>query len=66
MGALRGGLITRRPLALSQDAKHFFAPCGNDIRVYSTVSGDHVATLRGHGAEVTAVTLDPSSVKQVS
>ena len=65
MPALKGGLITRRPLCLSHDGKHFFAPCGNDVRVYSTVSGDHVASLRGHTAEVTAVSLDPSSSSQV-
>jgi len=63
---LRGGLITRRPLCLSHDGNLFFCPCANDVRIYSTVSGDHIATLRGHEGEVTGVCLDPSNHKQVS
>ncbi len=65
MGALKGGLITARPLCLAHDAQCFFAPCSTDVRVYSTASGDHVATLRGHTAAVTGVALDPSSLTQV-
>jgi hypothetical protein len=64
--ALQGGIITRRPLCYSSDGRLLIAPCGSDIRVYSAKSGEHIATLRGHTAEVTAVAQDPASSKLVS
>ena len=63
--ALRGGLITSRPLCYAADGRHFYAPCGSDVRVYSARSGDHVATLRGHADAVTAVAVDPSNARQL-
>lgn len=63
--SLRGGVITRRPLCLTDDGKLFFAPCGKDVRVYSAISGEHVGTLFGHTATATAVALDPANSGQV-
>lgn len=62
---LYGGLITKRALCYTIDGKLLLAPCGNDIRIYSAASGDNLTTLKGHGAEVTAVVQDPSSDKVV-
>ena len=59
--SLKGGIITRRPLCYTPDGKAFFAPCGRDVRIYSAASGEHVGTLVGHAAAVTAVALDPAS-----
>jgi hypothetical protein len=63
--ALRGGLITRRQLCWTPDGRVFFAPCGRDVRVYSAQSGEHIGTLTGHTASVTAVALDPQAGTQV-
>ena len=62
---LHGGIITRRPLCYTADGKLIVAPCGNDIRVYSAQSGEHVASLRGHSAEVTATVQDPNNSQLV-
>lgn len=62
---LQGGIITSRPLCYTTDGRLIAAPCGNEIRVYSAKSGEHVATLRGHTAEVTAVAQEPSNSKLV-
>jgi NET1-associated nuclear protein 1 (U3 small nucleolar RNA-associated protein 17) len=65
--ALHGGIITKRPLCYTADGRLLLAPCGNDIRVYSSKSGEHIATLKGHEAEVTSVVqMDSSSSKLVS
>lgn len=65
--ALHGGIITKRPLCYTADGRLLLAPCGNDIRVYSSKSGEHIATLRGHEAEVTSVAqMDSGSSKLVS
>uniref|UniRef100_A0A383VBL7 WD repeat-containing protein 75 second beta-propeller domain-containing protein n=1 Tax=Tetradesmus obliquus TaxID=3088 RepID=A0A383VBL7_TETOB len=64
--ALHGGIITKRPLCYTADGRLLLAPCGNDIRVYSSKSGEHIATLRGHEAEVTSVAqMDSGSSKLV-
>eukprot|EP00878_Enallax_costatus_P013093 GHUV01013681.1.p1 GENE.GHUV01013681.1~~GHUV01013681.1.p1 ORF type:complete len:298 (+),score=25.60 GHUV01013681.1:581-1474(+) len=63
--SLHGGLITKRPLCYTTDGRLLLTPCGNAIRVYSARSGDHIATLRGHEAEVTAVVQDPGNDKVV-
>ncbi|KAI8464049.1 MAG: WD40-repeat-containing domain protein, partial [Monoraphidium minutum] len=63
--ALKGGVITRRPLCLSPDGQLFFAPCDKDVRIYSALSGEHVGTLVGHTATVTAVAPDPANGGQV-
>ncbi|KAF8061314.1 ycf24 [Scenedesmus sp. PABB004] len=60
---LAGGLVTRRPLCFSSDGRLLLAPCGADIRVYSARSGDQLATLRGHAAEVTAVVQEPGGAR---
>jgi hypothetical protein len=62
--ALKGGIITRRPLAWA-GSQAFFAPCGNEVRVYNSASGEHIHSLTGHTATVTAVALDPGSSTQV-
>lgn len=62
---LHGGIITKRPLCYTTDGRLVVAPCGNEIRVYSAKSGEHIANLRGHAAEVTAVAQDPSNSKLV-
>jgi len=62
---LHGGIITKRPLCYTTDGRLVVAPCGNEIRVYGAKSGEHIATLRGHSAEVTAVAQDPSNSKLV-
>eukprot|EP00882_Tetradesmus_deserticola_P029930 GHRQ01033565.1.p1 GENE.GHRQ01033565.1~~GHRQ01033565.1.p1 ORF type:complete len:116 (-),score=18.67 GHRQ01033565.1:269-616(-) len=65
--ALHGGIITKRPLCYTADGRLLLAPCGSDIRVYSSKSGEHIATLRGHEAEVTSVVqMDSGSSKLVS
>jgi NET1-associated nuclear protein 1 (U3 small nucleolar RNA-associated protein 17) len=65
--ALHGGIITKRPLCYTADGRLLLAPCGNDIRVYSSKSGEHIATLKGHEAEVTSVVqMDSSSSRLVS
>jgi hypothetical protein len=58
---LQGGIITRRPLCYTADGRLVIAPCGSELRVFSARSGEHIATLRGHTAEVTAAVQDPSS-----
>ena len=63
--ALKGGIITRRPLSWLEDGKVFFAPCGREIRVYSATSAEHINTLTGHTAAVTSVALDPASSTRV-
>lgn len=63
--SLHGGLITKHPLCYTKDGRLLLAPCGIDIRIYSARSGDHIATLRGHDAEVTSVVQDTSSDKLV-
>lgn len=62
---LHGGLITKRALCYTKDGRLLLAPCGRDVRVYSARSGDHIATLKGHDAEVTSVVQDTSSDKLV-
>jgi hypothetical protein len=63
--ALRGGYLTRHPVVLAQNGKLCLAPCGNDVRVYATRSGELVLTLRGHSKKVTAIAENPSSKQQV-
>lgn len=62
---IRGGSISQRPLTFSDDGKLLLAPCGNSVRVHSTVTGELIATLQGHTADVTCVALDPHNGKQV-
>ena len=62
----RGGSLTAREPSLTADGKHVLIIAGNDVRLYSAVSGDQLSTLSGHTAAVTAVVLDPKHASQVS
>jgi hypothetical protein len=63
--AFRGGSLTHREPSLTADGKHVLVVAGNDVRLYSAVSGDQLLTLSGHTAAVTAVVLDPKDGAQV-
>lgn len=59
-----GGGLLRGPV-YSQDGRHILACCDSELRVYSALTGDHLATLRGHVSELTCAALDPKSASQV-
>lgn len=60
-----GGSISRRQLMFSDDGKLLILACGSALRLYSTATGEPVASLAGHTADITCVTSDPKSPKQV-
>lgn len=60
-----GGLISKRPLAYSDDGKLLLAPCGRAVKIFSAVTGEQVGTLDGHTADVTCAVLNPRDKKQV-
>jgi hypothetical protein len=61
----RGGSLTHCEPSLTADGKHVLVVAGNDVRLYSAVSGDQLSTLSGHTAAITAVVLDPKDAAQV-
>lgn len=60
-----GGQLTRRPHALSYDGESVILCNTNRLCVYSTLSGEKLNDLHGHGDEVTSVCLHPKLKNQV-
>jgi hypothetical protein len=58
--------LTHREPLLTSDGKHVLIVAGNDVRLHSAVTGDHLSTLSGHSAAVTSVVADPQNTRQVS
>ena len=59
-----GGFLCSRPVLSSADGRYLFAATAQTIRVYSTVTGLLVSTLRGHKAQITACVHNPRNNAQ--
>lgn len=60
-----GGYIASIGAIASKDGKYILTASAAAVRIYSTATAELIGDLRGHTADVTAVTLDPHSSKKV-
>lgn len=60
-----GGSLNTDSAIVSADGSFIFVPSGAAVRMYSSLTGDRVAELHGHAADVTAICVDPADTQQV-
>jgi WD40 repeat protein len=63
--ALAGGTLNTVTAVACSDGSEIYVASSDQVRVYSSLTGDRIAQLTGHAAEVTAIALDPDDEQQV-
>lgn len=64
-GKLVGGMLCTATATPSKDGSELYVASFRDVRTYSCVTGDRLAQLAGHTAQVTAICRDPDDKGKV-